>query len=433
MAMAEMSGGGFSAPNGRRYDLDWLRAIAFGLLIFYHVGMFYVTWGWHVKSAYAGPGAEPLMQIVNPWRLALLFFISGAAVRFASDKAASRRSFVASRSLRLGLPILAGMIVTVAPQSYFQLRQAGLIEPGYMSFWGDYLNLKQLYPMITPTWNHLWYVVYLLVYILLITPLLPMMRWFAEGRGGGWVFAIVTGGPARLLILTVIPFVFYEQFLSPRFPVTHALWGDWANHAHRFSIFLLGYFAAKNMTFWRSVDRAWPLAIATAITLGAVQFFIRENADLVFSGDWRVWSVPTMRIVGVYYAWSCILALLGVAQRWLNRPSKALSYFTGAVFCYYILHQTIIIVAGYYLTQLRLGLWPEFLIVTTITVAGCAIGFEVVRRIRFLRIFFGVKGAPIAENRSVATHQENWRAIADQGSRKGLREFLQCETTKFSS
>jgi len=25
--------------DARRYDLDWLRVIAFGLLIFYHIGM----------------------------------------------------------------------------------------------------------------------------------------------------------------------------------------------------------------------------------------------------------------------------------------------------------------------------------------------------------------------------------------------------------
>ncbi len=37
----------------RRYDLDWLRVIAFLILIFYHTGMFYVTWGWHVKSVHA--------------------------------------------------------------------------------------------------------------------------------------------------------------------------------------------------------------------------------------------------------------------------------------------------------------------------------------------------------------------------------------------
>ena len=40
-------------PEGRQYYLDWLRVIAFGILIFYHVGMFYVTWDWYLKSRYS--------------------------------------------------------------------------------------------------------------------------------------------------------------------------------------------------------------------------------------------------------------------------------------------------------------------------------------------------------------------------------------------
>ncbi len=391
MAIADLNGGAFSAPNGRRYDLDWLRAIAFGLLIFYHIGMFYVTWGWHVKSAYAGPAAEPLMLIVNPWRLALLFFISGAAVRFATDKAPSLWRFAGSRAFRLGLPILAGMIVVVAPQSYFQVRQAGLIEPGYMAFWGDYLNLEQLFPMITPTWNHLWYVVYLLVYILVITPFLPFLRRFAEGAGGR-LFAAMTGGPLRLLLIIAVPFILYEQFLSPHFPTTHDLVNDWANHAHRFTIFLVGYFAAKNQRFWRSVDAALPMAVVLVIGLGVLRLWVREHGEIVFDAEWRAVTVPLMRVVGVYYAWSFILALFALAQRYLNRPSGALRYFTGAVFCYYILHQTIIIIAGFYLTQLRLGVWPEFLLVTAITVIGCAAGYELLKRIPLLRLFFGIRG-----------------------------------------
>ncbi|WP_375211116.1 acyltransferase family protein, partial [Hyphococcus sp.] len=243
----------------RRYDLDWLRVIAFGLLIFYHVGMFYVRWDWHVKSVYAGPAAEPLMLLVNPWRLALLFFISGVAVRFATDKASSPWAFAGARLYRLGLPVLMGMIVVVAPQSYFELRQAGAIEPGYLAFWGNYLKLEQLYPMITPTWNHLWYVVYLLVYILLITPVLPLLRRFAEGAGATALGA-VAGGPVRLLLLITIPFIIYEMTLTPHFPTTHNLVNDWANHAHRFTIFMLGDFAAKHAGFWRSVDRVLPLA-----------------------------------------------------------------------------------------------------------------------------------------------------------------------------
>ena len=224
MASADQTDPIFKDQHGRRYDLDWLRVIAFALLILYHIGMFYVSWGWHVKSVYAGPAIEPFMSTVNPWRLALLFFISGVAVRFASDKMSAISAFAASRALQLAVPVLFGILVVVVPQSYFELRQDGAIEPGYLPFWGDYLNFDQLFPMITPTWNHLWYVVYLLFYILLITPVLPVLRSFAEGVGGRW-FGKAIGGPARLLLLAIIPFVFYELTLSPHYPTTHAFWG----------------------------------------------------------------------------------------------------------------------------------------------------------------------------------------------------------------
>lgn len=388
MAIAETSGV-FETSHTRRYDLDWLRIIAFGLLIFYHVGMFYVPWDWHVKSAYAGPAAEPLMLIVNPWRLALLFFISGVSVRFASDKTPAAR-FAASRLYRLGLPILTGMIVIVAPQSYFQLRQPGAIDPGYLAFWGNYLKLEQLYPMITPTWNHLWYVVYLLVYILLMAPFLPFLRRLANGPGAQALNA-VAGGPVRLLVFLVIPFVIYELVLSSRFPTTHALVDDWANHAHRFTIFMLGYFAAKHDGFWRAVDRALPLAAVLAIGLAAARIYARAYHYEFYASLFEGVSAPVMTAALTLYAWSSIVFLFGLAQRFLNRPSKALTYLTGAVFCYYILHQTITVIAGYYLTRLELGVWTEFIFVATITIGGCIAGYEILRRIPPLRPWFGIK------------------------------------------
>ena len=373
----------------RRYDLDWLRVIAFGLLIFYHIGMFYVTWAWHVKSVYAGPAAEPLMLIVNPWRLALLFFISGVAIRFATDKAPAPWGFARSRLFRLGLPILMGVLLVVAPQSYFELRQGGTIEPGYLAFWGNYLKLDQIYPMITPTWNHLWYVVYLLVYILLLTPFLPAMKRFAEGSGAAALDRIASG-PVRLLFLIIIPFVIYEAVLTPRFPTTHDLVNDWANHAHRFTVFLLGYFAAKHPRFWESARRALPLAATLVILIGGGRFYLRaEHSEFYRS----LADGPFMMAALTLYAWAFMVMLFALAQRYFNRPSKALTYFTGAVFCYYILHQTIIISAGYYLTQLRLGAAAEFFILTVITTIGCAGGYEMLRRVPGLRLWFGIKVA----------------------------------------
>ena len=77
----------------RRVDLDWVRIAAFGLLIFYHVGMLYVSWGFHIKSEHRITALEPLMLVLNPWRLALLFLVSGAATRFMLRKYAIGRCF----------------------------------------------------------------------------------------------------------------------------------------------------------------------------------------------------------------------------------------------------------------------------------------------------------------------------------------------------
>ena len=52
----------------RRHDIDALRVLAFGLLILYHVGMYYVSWDWHVKSPHAGTALEPFMLSSGPWR-----------------------------------------------------------------------------------------------------------------------------------------------------------------------------------------------------------------------------------------------------------------------------------------------------------------------------------------------------------------------------
>src|SRR4030081_61301 len=75
-----------SPEDGRRIDLDWVRIAAFGLLILYHVGMLYVSWGFHIKSEHRITELEPLMLALNPWRLSLLFLVSGAATRFMAAK-----------------------------------------------------------------------------------------------------------------------------------------------------------------------------------------------------------------------------------------------------------------------------------------------------------------------------------------------------------
>lgn len=106
--------------QSRRVDLDWIRIAAFALLIFYHIGMLFVSWDYHVKSSHIVRAVEPLMLALNPWRLALLFVVSGVATRFMLDTA-RLRELAARRSVRLLLPLAFGMLIVIPPQSYFEV------------------------------------------------------------------------------------------------------------------------------------------------------------------------------------------------------------------------------------------------------------------------------------------------------------------------
>ncbi|MCA8899913.1 MAG: acyltransferase family protein [Hyphomonas sp.] len=380
--------------NRRRYDLDWLRIIAFGLLILYHSGMFYVPWDWHVKSVHAGTGAEWAMRLLNPWRLALLFFISGVALNFLAAKLGPMR-LTRERIVRLGVPIVFGMIVVVAPQSWLQLLENGEFTGSFLQFWPHYLDFGSDFSITTPTWNHLWYVVYLLVYTLLLAPLVgPLARWMA-GSGGRAFEALFAGrhGVLAVMFLPALPFMAYRAFLDPVFPTTHDLTADWANHAHSLTMLVLGLVLARHRGFWGAVDRALPLAGILLVALGSVLTIVWLNWE-----SWQVdsaWYAWPARMARILYAWTAILTLLGLAQRFLNRPGRALTYMTEAIFPWYILHQTLIVCAGYWLTRQGLPVWIEAPAVIAATFGGCALLHEyVIRRTPLLRPLFGLKPAP---------------------------------------
>lgn len=390
---------------GRQYGLDWLRIGVFILLIFYHTGMFFNTEGWHAKSLNANDAMEPFMWLSSPWRLPLLFLISGVAMRFLSDKLGSGK-FALDRLWRLFPVILFGMYVVVPPQSYSELRIAGIIEPGYWDFFRQYAGeWAGPWELHTPTWNHLWYVVYLFVYSLLLAPVFPLLRKLADSKmmqaagqasSRGWL------GTLALISLPLLPFLLVRFTLFEHFPTSHDLTEDWANHANSFSMVLIGYFMARNEGVWRGVDRALPVVGALTAVLLAYLFWAYTHIEIALGEPALLWFARLARIV---FMWSIILTLLGAARRWMNQDGPVRRYLTAAVFPWYILHQTIIVIVGFAIRDAGYGVWTEFAIITAATVSGCLLGFEVLRHIPVLRLVMGMKAlAPaIAPAPSVQT------------------------------
>ena len=88
--------------HGRECFLDWLRILAFGVLVIYHVGRYDVSWDWHIKSPAAGTGIEPWMRLFSPWRMDLIFLVSGAATSMMLRRHADGRRLAGQLARLLG-------------------------------------------------------------------------------------------------------------------------------------------------------------------------------------------------------------------------------------------------------------------------------------------------------------------------------------------
>ncbi|MCD9007080.1 acyltransferase family protein [Luteimonas sp. XNQY3] len=385
----------------RRYDLDWVRICAFGLLVLYHVGMYYVSWDWHVNSARAVTALEPFMMLSSPWRLSLLFLVSGTATAFLLGKiqreaeASGRKArFLGPKSWRLLLPLVFGMLVIVPPQSYYELldsRYPGGYHDGYLAFWGRYLAGDSSFCdddgcLVVPTWNHLWFVAYLWVYTIVVW----LLARFAPRRFEAFGLALARSlscGPG-LLLWPILFFALARITLIGIFDSTHALVDDWYNHVQYFGIFLLGFLIARTNAVWGAMVRVRWIALALWLASWlAIAAYFGYFSDIEPPHGLRL----AMRGAWGLNQWCAIVAILGFARHWAPGDSPALRYLSQAIFPVYILHQTVTVVLAYNLKPFALPLWAEGPLLVLSTFGLCFAGYEIIRRIPALRPLFGLK------------------------------------------
>jgi glucans biosynthesis protein C len=398
------------AQPGRYFFLDWVRILAFFVLIVYHVGMYYVSWGWHVKSTDAGRGPEPFMLLSAPWRLDLLFLVAGVASGCMLARLAPGR-FLRQRSWRLLVPLLFGMFVIVPPQSYFEVVEKLGYGGGYGAFLrlyaGGYHGFCQDGCLVLPTWNHLWFVAYLWTYTAVLALLALALGARFEGVSArlaaaagdwlaGWKLVLL---PAALLALA-------RHLLIARFGETHALVGDWYLHAKYLPMFLFGALLARMPRVWPRIEALRWRCLAQALCGWAVAVLWWALPEDAIGASLMPWILPVMRCIHGLLAWSAILAVCGFARRHLDRDGPARRYLTEAVFPVYILHQTLIVTLAHAFKPLHLAPGLEALVLVVLTATLSFAGFELVRRVAVLRPLFGLgalqrrpaaQGLPLAD------------------------------------
>lgn len=367
------------ASANRRADIDWIRVAAFGLLIVYHVCLIYAPWDWHVHSVHTIEALRYGVQITNPWRLTLLFLVSGAALGFMCRNRPAKAVFGA-RFNRLFGPFAFGVLFIVPPQAWIEFMDKGTWDKGYIEFW-----LAQFKPerwSVSFSMNHLWFVFYIAMYSFAALALFGDPR--RRTAVADWLERSLSGW--RLFVIPLIYLFVVRQLLVGWFGLSNHFPNDWYNHAMSFALFSGGFLLGSRDGIWSTLERLrWHFL---AIALLALTLLILNE---MHPGG-RAFFSSVRNSLYALDQWSTICTILGFASKHLrNSDGPVLRYLTDAVFPCYLAHQTILVMAAYALKPHGLQVWVEAPILMAVTLGGSLAIYEIVRRIDIIRPLWGLR------------------------------------------
>jgi glucan biosynthesis protein C len=375
----------------RRYDIDWLRVFATLVVFSFHSARFFDFVGWHVKNDQLSTGMTVFVGFLSlQWMMPLFFVLAGAGTRFALDLRPAGR-YVQERVKRLLVPFIFGLIVLIPPQDYFeQVTQAGY-RGGYFEFYPRFF--EDIDVGFDVGWfghgHHLWFLGSLFTFSLISLPLFLYLR---NEKGQRIVSRLGAFCERRgALFLLAIPVAAIEAGFQS--------YGDGGWNRYTYLIFFVcGYLVFADPRFERAVARQGKLALAVGIpsmlmSLGVcAHYYLNEGIDLNYgySATAVLW-----RILKGFNAWVWLVAILSFGKRYLTFNNKLLRYAADAVLPFYVLHQTVIVVIGFYVVRWHMGVMAKYLVISTASfITIMALYDLVVRRTNVTRFLFGMRLKP---------------------------------------
>ena len=373
----------------RRYDVDWLRVILFGLLIWFHYAVF--SLGILFENRGAVEDNLPLffiISVMHQWRLAALFVISGMGTAFAFRRKTTGL-YLKERGVRLLVPLLFTT---------------------YLLFWGIATPIDATKRLLTifpgadeMPYGHLWFVYNLLIYSVILTPLFTHIRNNPDGKLVNSVRTILKMPfgigilifPSLILALNGIlfkPWAFGEV-------------GMWWEFPRYMLYFLFGYLliSAKEEYFAVLDKIRIPVTIMTPI-LALMYFGFQDTTNIpaIMEGGWVPKGYPAVSgdtinsaFIQSFHAWFWCLLIFTWASKFLNKASDRLTYLNQSIYPAYIVHMHITFVTIIILEIMGLSYYSGLIVGTLIVGAICLFIFEIVKRAKLARPFFGIKEIPV--------------------------------------
>lgn len=343
----------------RRHDIDWLRVIAIGLLLIYHIAIVFQPWAMFVGFIKSEESLEALwtpMTMLNVWRIPLLFYVSGMGLYFAMRKR-NWTQLILERTKRILLPFVFGIAA---------------ITPLHMFIFQRHYSLPLSY---YPHQGHLWFLGNIFAYVLLLLPLFYFLK-KQENSKIQKVLSDIVSNPFAPLLISLF-FVVEVVIADP------SMFALYAQTFHGFFHGLLAFFFGfllvySGENFWRTVLKWRWLYAGAALILYGFRLMTpgAEAAGYLMAIESNCW----------------IFGIFGFGYRHLNKPSTYLSYLSQAAYPVYIIHMFALYAGAFFILPLQIPILLKFICIVAFTSLVCYLIYEfIISKIGVLTPLFGMK------------------------------------------
>ncbi|MBS4201164.1 acyltransferase family protein [Bacillus sp. FJAT-49732] len=362
----------------RRYDIDWLRNLGILLLFPFHSARVFDYWDpFYVKNESLSWGLSWFIATTSYWFMPLLFWLAGSASWYALQKRSSSQ-YLKERYERLFIPLIFGVLIIVPPQGYFALLnhtgEAGNYFSFLKGFFVDFSDLSGYFGTFTPA--HLWFILYLFVLSIVALPLFTRYM------------KLSTVKINKFNQLFSKPFVFISFIIA--LLITQALPAPGGQNPFYFLlIFIVGFIATSDSRYQKMFNRVrFKAFISIVILIPAYIVLITVYPDVQKFSAIDIFKALLLTM----NMWLTLVVILGYGNKFLNFPHKAIAYMNEAAFPIYILHQSILVIVGYYIVKLNFGIFPKFFMIMIATLIASFLLYEfVIKRLAVARMLFGIK------------------------------------------
>ncbi len=343
----------------RRYDIDWVRVIAIGLLLIYHIAIGFQPWGIMIGFITNSKTWESLwipMAMLNVWRIPLLFYVSGMGVYFAMQNR-NWKELIKERASRIVVPFVFGIL---------------FIVPLHILLLQFHYDWPLTY---SPSPGHLWFLGNIIAYVLILSPIFFYLKRNEDGKVVSTIKKLLST-PLGLLPI-IAAFIAETLLVNPNSYEMYAM--TWHGFFLGLLAFLVGFiFVLGGSSFWNMLLKWRWLFLLLAIaffTYRLMQFQMR---------------VPSYQLAIESNCW--IFSVFAFSYRYLNRPSKALSYLSEAAYPIYIIHMAFLYLVSQLLFPLEIEAPLKFMLAVIMTTTSCFAFYElIIRRVNVIRPLFGLK------------------------------------------